>query len=549
MIKPAREALHKHSGLWKPLLLLVAITLLVYAVSFFNGFVWDDEVIIVNNPQTLSLRNITEVLLSPDMVKPYYRPLNRATYMFDYQLAGMNPAWYHGVNIVIHLGNVVLLYLVCRHFLPDRNATLLVALLFAVHPANAESVNFISARNTLLALFFSLASLLAFVNARKKKLRWPLLSALLFFCALLSKETGFMLIAVITLYCIISLPGEENEQWQWRKRLSAMIPYLFVTIVYFFMRIYSLQEIMGISTPAEENLISRLAKNYHIIPQYLGLLLFPSDLTIFHSVPRGGLFTPLWHFAAWLALLAAIFLIVTSRNRAALFGLAWFTINYVPIANIVPIPSGQITERFLYFPAAGFFIALGVVLSWFRSRQGNKYLFWGGTTAVLLACATMTIQRNLDWRNDLKLFSSSARNDPMSPEAHYNLGTAYREHGNMAAARKEWETTLAIDPSHAEALIQMGTLAATQGELQKAEQYYLASLKASPGKTDSYKSMAHYNLGKIYEKWGQPLQALPHYEQFLKVAPLTYLEYKPDAEQRIARLRRALPDIPDNSRP
>ena len=74
------------------LLILAATTLLVYLVSFFNGFVVDDEFIIVKNPQTFSLRNMPDVLLAPDLIKPYYRPLNRATYLLDYQLAGMNPS-------------------------------------------------------------------------------------------------------------------------------------------------------------------------------------------------------------------------------------------------------------------------------------------------------------------------------------------------------------------------------------------------------------------------------------------------------------------------
>ena len=78
----------KNSGIVSPgeqvqirtsLLILTTAVLLVYSISLFNKFVLDDEVIIVNNPQTLSLRNIPEVLLAPDLIKPYYRPLNRAT--------------------------------------------------------------------------------------------------------------------------------------------------------------------------------------------------------------------------------------------------------------------------------------------------------------------------------------------------------------------------------------------------------------------------------------------------------------------------------------
>ena len=516
------------------LLILAAATLLVYSVTLFNKFVQDDEVIIVNNPQTLSLRNVPEVMLAPDIIKPYYRPLSRATYLLDYRIAGMNPAWYHGVNVLIHLGNVILLYMVCIRLLPDKAAALVAALIFAVHPANSEAVNFISARNTLLALFFSLASFLAFLEARGMGKRLPLLSALFFFCGLLSKETAFMLVGVIALCTFVSLHGGEKRM-RMPERIFFLLPYLVSTVLYFMMRYYSLQGIMGTPLPAD-GVFSRLALNYHVIPQYLGLLLFPVDLTVFHKVPQGGLLTPHWILPAWLSLLSAVGLVVRSRNRIALFGLAWIIINFAPISNIVPIPSALITERYMYMPAAGFFIVLGVLFSWIHSRGKNKQALWGITAVVVMACAVLTIQRNLNWKNDLALFSSGAKNDPMSTEAHYNLGTAYRESGDLQSARREWEKTLAIDPKYADALTQMGTLAAIQGDFPMAERYYLAALKAPPGMSDPEKSMAYYNLGKIYEKQHKPSRALQQYRRFLETVPLTYVGHKGEVEQRIARL-------------
>ena len=539
MTNPGGLPLRRQDPIRTSLLILAAATLLVYSISFFNKFVLDDEVIIVNNPQTLSLRNIPEVLLAPDLIKPYYRPLNRATYLLDYRLAGMNPAWYHGVNVLIHLGNVILLYLVCLRLLPDRTAALVAALIFAVHPANSEAVNFISARNTLLALFFSLASFLAFLEARGRGKRLPLLSALFFFCGLLSKETAFMLIGVIALCTFVPSQGGEKRM-RFPEGMFFLLPYLVSTGLYFLMRYYSLQGIVGTALPAD-GLFGRLAQNYHVIPQYLGLLLFPVDLTLFHKVPPGGLFNPPGFLPAWLSLLAAVGLAVRSRNRAALFGLAWLVINYAPISNIVPIPSDPITERYLYMPAVGFFIVLGALFSWIHAQGRNKQVLWGITAMVVTVCAVLTIQRNLDWKNNLALFSSGARNDPTSPAAHYNLGTAYQENGDLPSARREWEKTLAIDSTYADALTQMGTLAAVQGDLLTAEQYYLAALNAPLGVSDPDKSMAHYNLGKIYEKRQQPQRALHHYRRFLANVPITYLEYKPDAERRIARLGGTLP--------
>ncbi len=152
----------------------------------------------------------------------------------------------------------------------------------------------------------------------------------------------------------------------------------------------------------------------------------------------------------------------------------------------------------------------------------------------------VTTHRSLDWKDGYSLFASAVRNNPASSEAHYNLGTAMREKGDLSAARQEWETALKINPGNSDALTQMGTFEAIQGNLQRAEQYYIAALNSPGGRADPEKSMAHYNLGKIYEKWQRPELALQHYELFLKLVDVYYIEYEPDAKQRVARLRASM---------
>ena len=236
-------------------------------------------------------------------------------------------------------------------------------------------------------------------------------------------------------------------------------------------------------------------------------------------------------------MLAAICLIVRSRNRVALFGLAWVLINYVPISNIVPIPSDPVNERFLYLPAIGFFMVVGTLAAWVRSTGKARLVLSVGVAALVAASAAVTVQRNREWKDYYSLAASGVKNNPGSAEAHYHLGTALKDKGDLAAARREWESALRIDPANSDSLTQMGTLAAMKGDLRSAERYYAIALLSPNGKADPDKSMAHYNLGKIYEIWGLPQKALQQYEQFIQVVPMTYLEYKPDAEQRIARLR------------
>lgn len=529
MICQSRNSTHNKKALWYSLVLLSAVTIGIYFISIFNGFAWDDEFIIVKNPATRQITSVAKLLLAPDVVKPYYRPLTRATYLFDYWLYGMNPSAFHSVNIAIHLLNVILLYLVCSRVATNKVSALIAALLFAVHPINTESVNFISARNNLLSLFFSLASFLVLLREEGKAGRWPILSAIFFFFGLLCKETAMMMLIVIALYSIS--PFSSGFAARLREKAPSLLPFVFLAGVYLLLRSFALHGIIG-SGSLTQGLLERLAQNYYIIPHYLKLFLFPTDLTIFHMVPKAGLFNDPMLLLTWIAIAAAIWLIVRWDNRATIFGLLWFIVNYVPIANIVPISSWPMADRFMYIPAAGLCLVAGEFLSYIYYRYSAKQLVSVGISIIVIALAAWTVKRTTEWKDDISLFKSAIRNDPASAAGHFNLGNAYLERSDLTAARLEWMKTLEIDPKHSEALTQIGTLSATQGDLQKAEQYYLAALRSDPGNL-----MAHYNLGRIYEIKGDRENALEQYELALKYVSVTYEEYTGEIQKRVARLR------------
>ena len=194
-------------------------------------------------------------------------------------------------------------------------------------------------------------------------------------------------------------------------------------------------------------------------------------------------------------------------------------------------------ERYMYIPVAGLCLVAGESLGHLYSRCSAKQLAWIVTCVIVITLAAWTVKRNMEWKDDISLFKSAIKSDPASVVGHFNLGNAHLDRSDLAAARLEWLKTLEIDPGYSDALTQMGTLAATQGDLMKAEKYYLAALQSPPGMSDPDKAMVHYNLGKIYDKQDRPVQALKHYELFLKQVPVYYAEYKPLAEERVAQLR------------
>ena len=458
------------------LLFLALLTLAVYGNSLVNGFVWDDEFIIVNDPAVRDLSGAATLMLSPDVVKPYYRPLNRASYLFDYQLFGMRSAGFHAVNVLIHLLNVLLLFLLGLRFFRTSAPAVLAAALFAVHPINAEAVNFLSARNTLLSLFFVLSSILVFHEGLMKG-SWGrlVLSGFLWFLGLLSKEPAALAIVVMAAM-VFTIPLREKLP---KMKIAVLLPHLAFAGAYAVLRVLAVGGAVG-SSGIIAGLPGRLAGNLIVIPQYLRFLLFPSDLNIMHSVSAPTIGDMPWLIPVWALIVFVLWLLLRTRSVPVLIGLFWFALNYLPISNIIPIPSAPMAERYLYLPAIGLWVIVadrGYAL--YRKLHNSKAL---ATVAaiVLVLLGGVTANRNRDWKDDIALFGSVVRTDPGSSDGHFNLGNSLRDAGDLKGAEREWLETLRLDPANSGAMTQLGSFAAIKGDLGKAEHWFRAALDADP---------------------------------------------------------------------
>jgi tetratricopeptide (TPR) repeat protein len=502
---------------------LAVATVAAYGRSFSSGFVWDDGYIIVENPQTRDLGAIGTLALSPDVVKPYYRPLTRISYLLDHAAFGMDPRAFHAVNVAIHVANVLLLFALGLRLLGSAPGALVAAALLAVHPINAEAVSFVSARNNLLALCFSLLSAHLLLRAWERGRPWLLatLSAAAWFLALLSKESAAAVILFLAGLLVSPLAAPEVPL---RRRLLALAPHGAAAAGYVVLRRLALGGVVGEGLGLG-SVVDALRVNWHVVPRYLELLVFPARLNLLHRTPEGGPGAEPGLAVVWIALVALVVLLVRSRSVPTLLGLLWVAVNYAPIANLVPIPSAAMAERFAYLPAVGIWMVVGdwAGRGWARAGERGRAVAALAAGTIVLALGVRTHARGADWRDEVALFGAIVRVDPGSAIGHYNLGCALQERGDLAGATRAWERTLALEPGHAGAHGQLGTVAATSGDLAGAERHYLAAVA---GGTDD--PMVHYNLALVYERTGRPAQALAAYERFLRGAG-------PEHEDRVAR--------------
>ena len=485
---------------------LALSALVVYANSLPSDFVWDDFAVVVARIETSGIADIPKLFLRPDSIgaigAPYYRPLNLSTYLVDAFLYGNHAVGFHLTNAVLHVLAVVALYLVSLELLGRRDAALLAALLFAVHPINTEAVNFISARNSILATLFVLSALLVYLeHTRSRNARFLYLAAALFLLGLFSKETAAMLLVVLVVY--------ERLAWSRLEPITALAsrlwPFAVSIAIYLGLRTIALSGTLGLELDPE-GLGSRLSPNLAILPKYLGLIFWPANLSAVRMPPAGGFPISPWTYAAWVGIAGSIVLLWWTGRPGTRLGLLWFAVNYVPISNLVFTPSAPMAERFLYLPAIGIWWIAADQVCWACDRTNAKHVVRVATGAALVALACLSIVRNLDWRSSISLFEHEVRSDPSVSDHHYNLCTAYFDAGELTRAEAACIRADELGPGNPDLLTQLGNLQQAQGRHAPAVDYYLRAVGAAPSHLN-----ARYNLARLLENLGRPDIALPHY--------------------------------------
>lgn len=521
-----------------PALAVGLAAVVAYANGLGNGFAWDDQKIVVENVENLDPSSLGRAFTSADVVlrsqpAPYYRPLTRATFVLDRLAWGLDPLPYHLENLALHLAAALALLALARRIAPEPGAAVLAALLFAVHPVNAESVDLVVARNNALVALFMLGACVAWLRARETGRGLPMAaSAALFLLALLSKETGLMLLPFLAAL-ELALPAREGEGL--RARLLRFAPLAAAAAIYLAARVLVLSTLVG-SGAAGAGVGAALVRVAHAVPRYLALVLFPAGLTVHHADPETFLPAAPALALAWAGMAAAAFLLVRQKRPATRFGLLWFAVNLLPVSGLVAIPSAPIAERFLYVPAIGLWIVAGDQVTrlagWVRHRRAVE----AGTLAILLALALATIRRNRDWKDDLALFSAAVRTAPRSTDAAFNLAVALDARGDAEGARLEWERTLRLDPTHTGALSRLGTWYAERGALDVAAGFFQRAVASEPCNVET-----RFNLALLLDRLGRTDEAVTQYRAFLACNPVDYPEL-------VGRVRARIGEGPTGSR-
>ncbi len=499
--------------------ILISLCLVIYYKTFHYAFVaFDDNAKVYENPliTTLSLSQIR--LFFTSFVFHTYTPLSLLSYAIDYSLWQLSPGGYHTVNVVLHVVNVLFVFIFIRRFSGNQITAFIAAMLFAIHPLNVETVAWISERSNLLyALFFILSLYFYSVYTETKKKSILLLTFICFLLSLLSKP-GAVLIPVV--FVLMDIYKKNSFNTKKYLQLSLFFVFALATGIVALYASKVTGNIRDISSSF--NWLDRLSIASYSLSVYLIKFFLPFNLSALYPFPeKSGTFLPMiYSFSLLVPILLLFFVLKTKQLKNVLaFGLLFFVVNISIVLMLVPVGGNfMIAEHFVYVPYIGLCFIAG---TWISGIISNKYLLnpkykpfiIPALIAVILTFSIVSNIRTNVWKNGKFLFSDMIKKCPEQAMGYYGLGIVNYMEGDLKSALAHQTAAIMADSTYSDAWYNRGIIY----KEQKLFDLALVDLNQAIKLTENKNYKAFCDRGNIYLNSGDTLKAMEDYNTSIKI--------------------------------
>jgi len=555
-------------------LLIPAAALLAYANSLSGPFIFYDLPWIEANPHIRHFWPLWNALQPPQGAPGTGRPVVCLTLALNYAVSGLAPWSYHVANLAIHAFAALVLFGIVRRTLQgprlhDRFGTqanglaAAVAVCWAVHPLQTESVTYIIQRTESLMGLFLLLTLYCVIRGHHAPRRSRWYAAAVFCCALGMGSKEGMVIAplIVLLYARIFLAASWAELWKQRSALHAGLAATWLILI----SLIIVNQARGgrglIGSPGVSSW--RYAQNqFGAIAHYLHLTFWPDTLCLDYgwqvsSLPRSWVAVGVM-LAVWLV--AATGWALANAAPVGFLG-AWFFLTLAPTSSVVPIRD-MVADRRMYLPLAAV-VTLTVIAAWNglstlsrRFKLTPTTLGWAFFALVAGALAWRTAQRNYDYHSEIAIWTDTSRQRPQNGRAWSNLGLSYFKAGRFDSAVACLQRAIELLPTYAlaraTAYTNLANVRFAQGRYSESITHLSEALRLNP-----YNADAHNDLACALQQLGDREQAMVHFRTAIRLQPdhalahynmsllLTDLGDFYEALRELQTARRLLPDRPE----
>ncbi len=480
--------------------LIALAVFLTFMPALANDFTnWDDQEMVYGNPHIIGLNPAALLRIFTQPYNGPYVPLTILSYAIEYKFFRLNPFVFHLTNILLHVANVLLVFLLMRLLLKDFWAAALIALLFGLHPLRVESVAWVTERKDVLSSFFFLSALLVFaryrlVNRRLLSFALPVLYVL----AALAKPMALTLPFVLLLIDYL-LDGRLDRP---TARLALILGILALPIIA--VNIHT--QIRQTDTPPF-HLVRYFLLGSRNLVWYAAKVLMPVGLSPCHPYPAHFIqrVPAAYYFAPPLLAACAAFILWSRRDtRVVLFGALFYFVMILPVSQYIPIAGPVMAaERYTYLPSLGIVFCIGAALVWLDKRMRRVPLQFILTTilaVILFALAARSNRLCRVWQNSITLWNHVLQKYPDNSLALNNRGRAFSRLGHYSLAIRDYDRAILADPQYELPYYNRAVAYEKMNDYDQALADYARALEIKP------------NLAIAYESRGALLSHLGRYE-------------------------------------